>query len=92
MMRGAAVTWNDDGTVRSMSNQSVMKHWRVADTFTELRVRRLRMYQRWAARPRHFVQALAAVFGTTMLEKTRGYHCMNDYGCLTDGSTPWAVQ
>ena len=57
MMKGKATQRNDRGEVEhSLTNREVLRHWRVLPLSLELRVRRLRRAQRWAAEPTNFVQ------------------------------------
>ena len=64
LMRGSAVTRNEDGDViASMSNESVLKHWKSTPHFFELRILRIKQYQAWARFPNDYAQPLLAIFG-----------------------------
>ena len=96
MMRGAAAgreVCNDERggetlRYRSMTNDAVLKHWRVAPLFTELRVRRLKWLQTVAADVGGNVQLLAALFG-----EIEGAAVLDDEGrVVRQAASPWARQ
>eukprot|EP00959_Pyramimonas_sp_CCMP1952_P223769 4678715-Pyramimonas_sp.AAC.1 len=68
-MRGEA-TWEDeDGQIRSMTTEEVMRWWRLVPIASELRVRRLRWLQACVRRPGAHKQMIAAVFGSVSYEE-----------------------
>ena len=77
---------------RRAGTLTVYRFWRIADIFTELRVRRLREVQRWSAKPEQHSAELAAVFGTSRCELDRGISRLQDGKINKDSATPWAVQ
>ncbi len=44
MMKGRACTEHEDGTIAALLNEDAMRHWKLASTRVDLRVRRLRAY------------------------------------------------
>ncbi len=62
IIEGKETTRKNDGEVtQSMTTAQVFPHWKLSDAKHELTTRRIRWYQGWARRPKHHVQALAAV-------------------------------
>ncbi len=76
---------------RKLSVVDSLFFWRIPTSQVELSVRRLKAYQRWVARPSNHVAEIAAVFGTTKMDREQDTFRTNE-GKLTTFSTPWAVQ
>eukprot|EP00959_Pyramimonas_sp_CCMP1952_P280453 5862241-Pyramimonas_sp.AAC.1 len=70
-----------------MSNQAVLKHWRICETSVELGTRRLNWHKSWAAHPTRHAQLFAALFGEVRFEL--GEAPLVD-GYLTPKAPPWA--
>lgn len=90
-----AVRWRRQewGGEAALPGAAIRSTWRVATAETEVRIRRLRMYQSWAKRPEQFVQPITAVFGTLRIDKARGLlRCDPDDDGLGPTPTPWALQ
>jgi hypothetical protein len=68
-MRGKAAREREGGAARSLSNLQVMKFGRFVGSTTDVIVRRLKLYQSWAARPSWHAQALRAMFGALVIEE-----------------------
>eukprot|EP00959_Pyramimonas_sp_CCMP1952_P182394 3813903-Pyramimonas_sp.AAC.1 len=70
-----------------MSDVAVLKRLGMAPTTTELRVRRLRQYQRWLRAPDRHPQELAVMFGELPLEPTP---TLDDEGSVATDANPYA--
>jgi hypothetical protein len=68
----------------------IHQFWRVPDIATELRVRRLQEYARWALHPERHSPSLAAVFGQSRLDRLHNTARLGPDGTLLATSTPWA--
>eukprot|EP00974_Lingulodinium_polyedra_P050754 4882061-Lingulodinium_polyedra.AAC.1 len=68
LMMGRAA-WLTEAGCRTLTNEQVFKHWRIAPSKVELAVRRLKMLVRWTARPERHCQGVMAVFGNTRLDE-----------------------
>ena len=86
-MRGRACTWNEDGTVRSLTNAEVLAHWKIARAEVELRVRRLMWLQQAAKDRNNNAQLFAAIFGTI---SGQAMQTVADDGSLSSQANPWA--
>eukprot|EP00959_Pyramimonas_sp_CCMP1952_P280917 5871779-Pyramimonas_sp.AAC.1 len=49
-------TRTEENATRSLSHSKVLQYWRISDSESELRIRRLKWYQRWGERPDHQIQ------------------------------------
>lgn len=93
MLRGeAAKRATGRGGYCPMTSDQVWEHWGVVKTPTELRVRRVRWYQRMHENPKKHGQTLAAIFGTSRIDQSKNKTRFDASGCLTPASTPWARQ
>eukprot|EP00959_Pyramimonas_sp_CCMP1952_P304408 6370773-Pyramimonas_sp.AAC.1 len=63
LLGGRRTMWKEDGSARTLTNEQVWQYWKLAKPEVELRVRRLRLFQRMARFPEARHQAIAAVFG-----------------------------
>ncbi len=54
LLKGKAHLVSQTGQHRTWTNDQLFAKWKIAKTATELRVRRLRMYQAWARHPDDF--------------------------------------
>ena len=75
-----------------MTNAAVLRHWRLTPLAVEMRIRRLRRAQRWAAEPTRHSQELAAAFGTMRAETDKGIARLGPAGEIGPSSTHWAHQ
>ena len=75
---------------RRLSVKEVFGFWKIADTETELTVRRIKTYQRWAKAPTNHVQELAAVFGHTISDRDHERERTQPDGSNGKHPTPWA--
>lgn len=65
--------------------------WNMAPAAVEISKRRLKMYQRWASKPKYYGQVLAAIFSDAKVDQRLGVARMQD-GRVGARSTPWARQ
>ena len=69
MMPGKTHKYNEhNNTYTCMTNEQVFKHWRIAPTALEFRIRRLRMLQECLRQPSQHIQVNAAMFGKLIFE------------------------
>lgn len=73
---------------RTMTNQQVLRWWKLPDISTELRIRRMRMYVRWAQYPEDHDQVLAVVVGPMSFEYAPPVHKHK----ITTFAHPWLKQ
>ncbi|CAK0827033.1 unnamed protein product, partial [Prorocentrum cordatum] len=86
-LRGRACTWNEDGTVRSLTNAEVLAYWKIARAEVALRVRRLKWPQQAAKDRNGNAQLSAAMFGTI---SGQALQTVSDDGALSSQANPWA--
>ena len=91
LMQGKAVKSECSDAIKVMTNQEVLNHWKMADSGTELRVRRLKWYAKWSGDPAGHVQELAAILGTANVELVAGKTTLLE-GKVTEQANPWARQ
>ncbi|CAK0833594.1 unnamed protein product [Prorocentrum cordatum] len=72
-----------------MTTEQVLAYWKLADTKTELLVRRLRWYQSWASRPWHHAQLLSTLFAD--LPGINAEAPCTEEG-LSQSASPWATR
>ncbi|CAK0911273.1 unnamed protein product, partial [Prorocentrum cordatum] len=85
-------SWQEqDGNVRQLRKEEVFRKWKINRASDELRIRRLKWYQKWAAFPEAHSQVTAAVFGSTPLDLRHGTPRLEE-GRISTYSTPWAYQ
>ena len=78
------------GKHKSIANLEVLKFLGIADLTTELRIRRLGMWQAIALDRDRCCQVLASIFG--VLENERDKDPLLPTGCLSEHAGPWAEQ
>eukprot|EP00959_Pyramimonas_sp_CCMP1952_P041076 858849-Pyramimonas_sp.AAC.1 len=88
-MRGPA-TIERRGHKVSISNEEVLRYWKMAPLEVELRARRIKWYQRWVQRPDQHLAEWAALFGTMGIEQDRGIQIVGGDARLTQHACPWA--
>ena len=74
--------------ITSLTNNEVLKFWRVPPSGQELRLRRLNMYQSWGRQPDHHSQLLVALFGQFSFD----LRPQLGFGRPTGFSSPYVVQ
>ena len=77
--------------VKQIPNQCVLRYWKIATVYTELVVRRIRMYQSMAQYPEDSVLPMAAAFGKMKGEDPALANPVEN-GQITEDATPWAKQ
>ena len=77
---------------RRVKQWQVYNYWRIVSSATELRVRRLKTYQRWVVSPSNHIPELAAVLCTARLDEAGGRRRLGSDGKPNEWSTPWAGQ
>ena len=87
MMGGACHTDGDKKV--AMSNADVLRYWRILPCREELRVRRLKWYQKIAAWPENNSHVLGAWFGALPFEKEAP---IDEMGRVLYSSHPWTKQ
>jgi hypothetical protein len=78
--------------VLQLARGEVHKYWGIVDISTELTVRRLGEYRRWAADPDRHASSLAAILGTSKRDTYHQVSRLTNQGTLTPDSTPWAAR
>ena len=91
MLKGKACT-TKDGKKEKWSDAKDWRHWGLVPTAVELSVRRICMYQRWAAKPGEFKQVLASVFGDSAIDEMEDKKRITEWGDITVHATPGAKQ
>jgi hypothetical protein len=86
-MRGGASRHEEDDHVRTLTNEPVFRHWRIAPSFLELRVRRLGWLVQCIRFPARHAQILSALFGVLPMDGNEQYDRMER---LTKHAIPWA--
>ena len=81
-----------DSTGRRISMQAVYLFWKIPSVVVELRVRRIKQYQRWALSPSNHVVELAAMLGSTKHDDNHTKVRLGNDFRVTADSTPWAKQ
>eukprot|EP00959_Pyramimonas_sp_CCMP1952_P303257 6345683-Pyramimonas_sp.AAC.1 len=61
-MAGKATDWSGSHP-HTLTNEELLRLWRLSIPILELRIRRVRLVQSWARRPLHHLQVLCALFG-----------------------------
>ena len=92
LMRGQACAkeMQADGSLKNaVSNDAVLRYLGLADSCTELRVRRLQFWQRVAASPRRHSSLLAVTFDVFAFKKNNP---LDRDGSLTGTAHPWLQQ
>lgn len=74
-----------------LDRAEVVRVWMIAPSAVELRVRRLKAYQRWARCNANHIPGLASLFGQCRLERELGvFRACGD--SLSSTPTPWALR
>eukprot|EP00959_Pyramimonas_sp_CCMP1952_P044966 939366-Pyramimonas_sp.AAC.1 len=81
-----------DGETRCHSTARVFREWRLPRTATALRMRRLKWYQQWARQPHECSNVVAAIFGSSVMERLAGISRLERGDRVGQQSTPMAKQ
>ncbi|CAK0909260.1 unnamed protein product, partial [Prorocentrum cordatum] len=81
-----------DGKVSGETYAQVFAHHKLSRTVVELRIQRIRWYQKMARHPQRHSQVLTGIFGSTRLDLAVDRPRMGMNGDPNEHSTPWARQ
>ena len=87
LLRGHACDKDHDGHKKAMSNKEVHRITKTVPVSVELRVQRIKWWQRIVSKPRRYVQWLCACFGTFAWDQ---HPPLDEEGCVTPTAHPWA--
>ena len=97
-MRKKAIRWETNPETgefqvkSTVSNEAVLRYWKLVSIRTELRIRRISMYQARAAHPKHSVPPMGAAFGRIRGEEDAVIPDPIQQDSIMDTATPWALQ
>lgn len=92
IMKGRASHRAGDDRYVAMSDDEMLRSWRLLHTLDELRLRRLKWYHKLATDPQLHSQVLAAFFATTRMERSRDVRRFGDDDDILPTSTLMARQ
>ena len=90
MLRGRACEYDNSDHPVAWSSARVWRHWRLAPSGLELRVRRLKWIQEMVKHPRRHAHTVNSIFGSPRFEISRESEFDELAGKLPDYANPWA--